>query len=146
MRYFARVTLRLVFLAQISAHGAPQPPANNEGTTCIRGQVVFKPSQRPLKDVEVRLKLVDYSPLTMFRTGGQGTAELLTVSKTDSKGLFTLCTTRKGRFEIVCFRPGVHAGSGALDVDPNKFVLIQYPVDPKPFRLRPGEKPPPPSG
>ena len=145
MHHLARVALRLVFVAQISAQGAPPPDANDHGTVCVRGRVVFKPSQRPLKDVEVRLKLVDYSPLTMLRTGGQGTAELLAVSKTDWKGLFTLCTTRKGHFEIDCFRPGVHAGSGALNVDPNKFVLIQYPPDPKPFTLRPGEKPPPPS-
>jgi hypothetical protein len=130
----------------ILAHGLQRATAQTErGATApieIRGQVVYQPTQRPLKDVVVRLERVDYSFPTMVRTAGQGTSELLAVTKTDSQGRFVLRTHEKGRYNILCFRPGPYSGSGALNVDPAKFVVIQYRPNPKPFTLRPGENPP----
>src|SRR6266404_3723844 len=143
-----RFALRVAPLAlrpQIVAQAQPQRQTTRQNTVEIRGKVVFQPSQHPLGSVVVRLMRVDYSPLTMLRTGGQGTAQLLAVTTTDSSGLFTLRTDRQGPYEIRCQRPGKHFGSGAQNVDPAKFVLIQYRPDPKPFTLRPGEKPPPPT-
>jgi hypothetical protein len=145
MRRLALFVAPLALLAQNVAQAAPQRQTTEQSTIEIHGKVVFQPSQRPLGSVVVRLMLVDYSPFTMLRTGGQGTAELLAATTTNSSGLFTLRTNRQGRYEIRCQRPGKHFGSGALNVDPSKFVLIQYRADPKPFTLRPGEKPPPPA-
>jgi hypothetical protein len=133
----------LALLPQIVAQATPQRQTAAQSSIEIRGKVVFQPTQQPLGNVVVRLMHVDYSPLTMLRTGGQGTAELLAVTTTDPSGLFTLRTNMHGRYEISCQRPGKHFGSGALDIDPSKFVVIQYRPDPKPFALRPGEKPSP---
>ncbi len=131
----------LTLLLPLAAQGVSQPT-----TIHIRGQVVFGPFKRPLPNVLVRLLLVDYSLPTMLRTAGQGTRpELLDSTTTDAKGLFTLHTARKGTYAVECQRPGHHFPSGNPNVDPKQFIVVQYRSDPKPFSLRPGEKPPPPA-
>src|SRR2546430_2659114 len=95
----------------------------------IHGRVLFEPTQQPLKDVRVELLCPDRSLAARIRTlGNEGIPEVLGVTKTDSRGKFSLQTTRPGPYEIVCQRPGRHFGSGVLNVDPKKFVLIQYKV------------------
>lgn len=109
----------------------------------IRGRVVFEPTQRPIKDVVVHLLRPDRSLAARIRTAGkEGVPEVLGVTKTDSQGKFSFETPRPGPYEIMCFRPGPHIASGNANVDPRKFVTIQYKADPIPFSLRPGEEPP----
>jgi len=113
------------------------------GTVKIEGRVLFEPTKRPLKDVVVKLERPDRSPATMLKTAGQGgVPQLLGITKTDSAGNFLFQTNSPGPYDITCFRPGHHFASGALNVDPTKFVLIEYKPDPIPFHLRPGKKPP----
>ncbi len=109
----------------------------------IHGRIVYQPTGKPLKDVKVELLRPDHSFATMIRTAGKGgVPELLGTTKTDPNGNFSFETTRPGPYDIQCFRPGRHFGSGALNIDARKFVFIQYRADPVPFTLRPGEKPP----
>jgi hypothetical protein len=110
----------------------------------IRGRVVYEPTGKPLTNVTVKLLRPDHSFATMISTAGKGgVPELLGTTKTDLNGNFSFETARPGPYDIECFRPGRHSGSGALNIDPRKFVFIQYKADPIPFTLRPGEKPPP---
>jgi hypothetical protein len=115
------------------------------GPVKIQGRVIFEPTKRPLKDVVVKLQRPDRSPATLLKTAGQGgVPQVLAVTKTDSSGNFSFVTSRPGPYDIICFRPGRHSGDGALDIDPTKFVVINYKPDPAPFSLRPGEEPPKP--
>lgn len=130
-----------VFLALLSAvlvHGQSRPPIVK-----IQGRVIYDPTQRPLKDVVVKLIRPDRSLAARIRTlGNEGTPEMLGTTKTDSNGNFSFATARPGPYEIICFRAGPHAASGDANVDPRKFVFIRYRADPVPFTLRPGQKPP----
>lgn len=96
-----------------------------------------------MQRVVVKLEKPDRSVLTMLRTGGMGgPTELLGLTKTDAAGYFSFRTSRRGPYDISCFRSGPYSGDGALDINPDKFIVIRYRPEPVPFSLRPGEKPP----
>jgi hypothetical protein len=131
----------VVFLIVLIFVGWSSAKADSRVT--IQGRVVYEPTRKPLKNVTMKLLRPDHSLLTVLKTAGKaGVPEVFGITKTDSKGDFSFETTRPGPYEIECQRPGRHFGSGMLNVDPKKFVLIQYKADPIPFTLRPGEKPP----
>lgn len=117
--------------------------ATSQSKVRIRGRVIFEPSQRPLAEVTVKLLRPDNSLATRItHAGKEGVPQLLGITKTDSAGNFCFETNSPGPYEIVCFRPGHHAGTGMRSVDPKAFFIIQYPADVVPFTLRPGEEPP----
>jgi hypothetical protein len=122
----------IVFLA-ISAYFVYSPCVKAESKVIIRGQVVYEPTRQPLKGVLVKLLRPHRDFWTLLKNlGHEDVPDLLATTTTDSNGYFLFETGERGPYEINCFRGDGHFGSGQLKVDPNKFVLIEYPADRQP--------------
>src|SRR5437660_1067255 len=115
--------------------------AEAQSKVMIRGQVIFEPTGKPLKNVRVELIRPDRSLAARVKTlGNEGTPETLGTTRTDPEGKFSFETTRPGPYEIMCFLEGGHIASGNANVDPRRFVLIEYKADPTPVISRPPSK------
>src|ERR1700730_15565192 len=113
---FFWVAMLLPAVAQTKSSSS-QPPA------VFYGQVLYEPTRRPLKDVKVTLEQPNRSFLgNLSRLGKEGVPQILDTTRTDAAGRFRLSTTSRGPYDITCFRPGPHFGSGALNVKPGSVV------------------------
>jgi hypothetical protein len=134
---------KTAFLIILCVYCSACAQATNSEPMKIRGQIIYDPTGKPLKDVVVKLLRPHRELSTLIKNlGHEAVPDLLAVTKTDSEGRFSFETSQPGPYEISCFRPGPHSGDGVLNVDPKKFVLIRYKADPVPFSLRPGQRPP----
>ena len=118
----------IMSLAAFVLAGCSTPPHQLAAPAQFYGRVVFAPTGAPLANVLVKLERPDQPPPLQF----PGPSLLLATTRTDSSGRFVLTARTSGPYDIVCFRPGPHAGSGARDVHPNTPILIQYRPEPIP--------------
>jgi hypothetical protein len=100
------------------------------------GQVLYEPTHRPLKDVKVTLERPNRSFFgNLSRLGMEGVPQILGTTRTNAQGEFRFSTASPGPYDISCFRPGPHFGSGALNVKPGR-IVIWYRADVKPTITR----------
>ncbi len=116
----------LAALALAACQSAPPRGSTSKPAEFI-GTIVYDPTGRPLANVKVQLLRVNKR---FF--GFPGAPDVLATTKTDTRGRFRMVTTYSGPYEIDCFRPGRHFGSGARDVRPFQPIFIRYQADPKP--------------
>ncbi len=120
--------LVLAWLAAVLALPACQSPQARTLAAPLEfhGTVLWAPSRHPMENVTVELRRV--KPGFPFARPPQ----LLATARTDSRGRFRFRTSSRGPYDILCFRPGPHAGSGALDVRPSTPIVVLYRPDPLP--------------